>query len=127
MIAILIFIISALTSVALIGQVLSYSSEANRVLIASNLAEKKIEEIRNTPYELIASGQDEDQAGNRIWLDEYGNPGGQYLRSWEVTQDVPIQGTKTIVVTVQWESGRTFHELSITTIVARPFDIEFSP
>ena len=35
-------------------------------------------------------------------LDSEGNPGGIFSRAWAVSDDTPVTGLKTVVVTVNW-------------------------
>jgi prepilin-type N-terminal cleavage/methylation domain-containing protein len=38
-------------------------------------------------------------------LDAKGNPGGMYTRFWNVAEDTPIDGQKTLVVIVTWKDS----------------------
>lgn len=73
---------------------------ANRALsyhmgVASNLAQGKLEEIKLTPYGDISNGSE-------TGINETGQSGGIYSRSWTSQTNIPINGTKTINVGVSW-------------------------
>jgi len=73
---------------------------ANRALsyhmgVASNLAQEKLEEIKRLAYGDVSNGSE-------TGIDESGQAGGIYSRSWTRQIDNPINGTKTINVTVSW-------------------------
>jgi len=38
-------------------------------------------------------------------IDAKGNPGGMYTRFWNVAEDTPIDGQKTLVVIVTWRDS----------------------
>jgi len=38
-------------------------------------------------------------------IDSDGNPGGMYTRIWNISQDTPIDGQKTLVVIVTWKNS----------------------
>jgi type II secretory pathway pseudopilin PulG len=72
---------------------------------ATALAESKLEEIRNTNYTAVVSGND---AGT---LTSEGDAGGIFTRSWVVSDNLPQAGLKTVAVTVgwlQWGEARTY-------------------
>lgn len=69
------------------------------------MAKDKIEEIKNTNYQQIATGGPE--TGTSI-----------YTREWTVTSDVPDQNMKTIIVTVKWPWQGKERSVSLKTIIA---------
>ena len=46
-------------------------------------------------------------------IDADGNPGGMYTRSWNIDEDTPIDGEKTIVVVVTWKD----HIVTVSSII----------
>jgi len=66
---------------------------------ASNLAEQKLEELRNANYADIVSGYDGST------LDSLGNPGSTFNRSWNVEVDTPAAGLKRVTVYVSWQQS----------------------
>lgn len=86
------------------------NAQAKDVTAAANLAEDKIEEIRNTPFASLASGSDATP------LTGSGAAGGIYTRSWSISNG-PVTKTKTVMVTVRWSDGAT-REVRLQTVVA---------
>lgn len=60
----------------------------NRMTAAVTLAQDKIEELRGLSYSQIVSGEDSS---------------GVYTRVWDVQDDTPATGLKTVTVTVSWQ------------------------
>lgn len=88
--------------------------ETNRhganVSAATNLALDKTEFLRQQPYNLVVSGSDGP-------LNADGTSGGMYGREWVVTDDTPLAGTKTAVVTVTWADTTRAHSVAFRSIV----------
>ena len=112
------------------------TSIANNVTTGITLAQDKMEEIKSlhiddpelddnnasnngdlragvedfTVKGAIASAGD----GHRdVDIDADGNPGGMYTRSWNIAEDTPIDGEKTVVVVVTWEN----HIVTVSSII----------
>lgn len=120
LIAAFIFVVAVLGMIPVISSTLVGSRDANQRAIAAALAQEKVEELRNSEYDTLTSGQELDSEGQPVGLDAYGNEGGIYYRSWEVEADNPMTGTKTVRVTITWAEHRINH-YSMATIVARPY------
>jgi len=120
LIAALILTIGVISVLWVISDSLQGARRQHERQIATSLAQAKLEELRNISYQDLASGVEEDEYGEQILLDEYGRPGGIYSRQWVVTEGSPMEGTKTVTVTVAWEEGVP-DGVSVMTIVARPF------
>ena len=58
----------------------------------------------------VASADDGHREAN---IDADGNPGGMYTRSWNIAEDTPIDGEKTIVVVVTWLT----HMVTVSSII----------
>jgi Tfp pilus assembly protein PilV len=71
-------------------------SANQNVAAASLLAQNKMEELRNATYASLATGADTGT------LTPQGASGGIFSRSWTVTNNSPMAGMKTVVVTVSW-------------------------
>ena len=83
------------------AMVLSYNNARNvsrnqNLAAASLLAQSKLEELRNLDYAAVVSGDD----GGTI--DSQGVAGGNYTRTWTVTDNSPSSGLKTVLVQVSW-------------------------
>ena len=50
-------------------------------------------------------------------IDAQGNAGGIYTRTWNVADDQPVSGRKTVVIHVLWKT----HQVSVSSIVGAPF------
>jgi type IV pilus modification protein PilV len=81
-----------------------FSSNTTQAL---NLAEDKMEELMIAQYGTVAT-TDEGM------IDETGQAGNRFHRTWTVTDDSPIDDTKTIVVTVGWQNDD--HQVTLTSI-----------
>ncbi|MBT8132692.1 MAG: prepilin-type N-terminal cleavage/methylation domain-containing protein [Gammaproteobacteria bacterium] len=89
--------------------------ETNRhganITAASNLALDMTEFLQQQPYALVSSGSDGP-------LNSDGTTGGAYSRSWVVTNDTPVLGTKTAVVTVAWTDTISSRSVALSTVVS---------
>lgn len=101
-----------------IGSAFSLSVNINRTMLnnqrvtaASNLAEYKLEELRNMPYIQIQNGND---AGT---MDGYGNSPGGFSRSWAVTADTPVTGLKSVTVTINWQQWGDTRSYTMTGVI----------
>ena len=118
--AVMVFLVGIVSVVWVVSQSLQDSRELHMRMSATYLAQHKAEELRNSDYYTLVSGQDLDDEGFPILLDSYGNPGGIYSRSWVVEDDTPIVGTKTITVYVSWTEAEA-ESISIVTVVGQPY------
>jgi prepilin-type N-terminal cleavage/methylation domain-containing protein len=72
---------------------------------AANLAEWKLEQLRNATYATLASGTEGAPLNSRGGTT---NPNAIFTRSWTVLNDTPAAGLKSVIVTVQWpQFGQT--------------------
>ena len=101
-----------------IGSAFSLSVSVNRTMLtnqritaASNLAEYKLEELRNLPYIGIIDGADTGT------LDAYGVSPGRFTRSWTVATDTPETGLKSVTVTVTWPQWSDTRSYSMTAVI----------
>ncbi len=120
MIASLILTVGVAALIYCISYSLQKSREPYNRSVAMDLAQQKLEELRNEDYSLLASGFDADAQGAPINIDPYGQPGGMFTRQWVVQEDTPMAGTKTVGVTVSWQAMQVL-SVGVTTIIARPF------
>jgi prepilin-type N-terminal cleavage/methylation domain-containing protein len=120
MIAALILTIGVSALIYCIGYSLQKSREPYDRSVAMDLAQQKLEELRNEDYSLLASGHDVNEQGTQVSIDAFGQPGGMFTREWVVQEDTPMIGTKTVSATVNWH-GMQEMSIGVTTIIARPF------
>ena len=77
---------------------------------ASNLALDQVEFLQQQDYASVTSGSDGP-------LKADGTSGGMYSRAWVVTNDTPVTGAKTVVVTVSWTDTASARSVAFSTIV----------
>jgi len=75
---------------------------ANGMTAAATLAQDKLEELMGQPYASILAGQDN---------------AGQYTRQWNVDNDIPTPGMKSVTVTVSRQNGPT---VQMRTVICQP-------
>ncbi len=104
------------------------TSIANNVTTGITLAQDKMEELQTLDLDdpELDDNNSSNNADMRAGLDDFtvhgstasaddghrdtdidsdGNPGGMYTRIWNVSQDTPIDGQKTVVVIVTWKNS----------------------
>ena len=86
------------------------NAQARKVTAATTLAQSQLESFKDMAYASIVTGSD---ANNPV--DESGNAGGIYTRSWTVTNDTPYANVKHVQCTVSWGSD----SISLYTLIAR--------
>ncbi|MCB1221558.1 MAG: hypothetical protein H7A35_00740 [Planctomycetales bacterium] len=79
---------------------------------AANLAEVKIEELRNIDFDQVVNGADNGT------INELGEAGGIYSRSWTVVEDAPDDGMKEVTVVVTWDRMGQTASFDLTGVVA---------
>jgi type II secretory pathway pseudopilin PulG len=95
---------------------------------AVNLAQDKLEEMKNAfPTSLVladansSNNSDLENASNfdyqRSNIDGLGRPGGIYTRTWNIADNTPSAGMKTVVVIVSWNDPLGSHRVSFRTIL----------
>ena len=112
------------------------TSSANNVTTGITLAQDKMEELKSlhiddpelddnnasNNVDLRAGVEDfavkgaiasADDGHRDVDIDADGNPGGMYTRSWNIAEDTPIDGEKTVVVVVTWEN----HIVTVSSII----------
>ena len=96
--------------------------------IAVDLAQDKLEQLKNALFTstLVAdvnSGNNSDLESTANFdyqengIDELGRPGGVFARTWNIADNVPKAGMKTVVVIVTWVDGLGSHRVSLRTVV----------
>jgi prepilin-type N-terminal cleavage/methylation domain-containing protein len=87
----------------------------NKLTTATALAQKKLEEIKNTSYTDVTSAN--------YPLEDYNTIAGypQFSRSVTITIDSPIANTKTVTVTTAWkrDTSSTPYNVVLKTIVKK--------
>jgi prepilin-type N-terminal cleavage/methylation domain-containing protein len=100
-----IFAVAAVGLVATTVSTTKSNSTSRHTTVASALIQDKIEELRAMDPSLnpadFAPGTHVDAANPMTAL---GEPGGIYVRSWNVTANVPAIGLAEVVVTLAWNT-----------------------
>jgi len=85
-------------------------TRGRNITTATNLAQEKMEELMGVPF---ADGDlttgDHADAVNPIQR--------HFTRTWTVTDDTPIQGMKTVAVSVSFETASTDSTVTLTTFI----------
>jgi prepilin-type N-terminal cleavage/methylation domain-containing protein len=100
------------------------NSIASNVTMGITLAQDKMEELNSVDYNDprlndANPGNNGDLRSttsidfSESDIDEQGNAGGIYTRIWNVADDTPTVGQKTIVVIVTWKN----HNVTVTSII----------
>lgn len=79
---------------------------------ANALIEDRLETYKNMPYSQIKNNDD----GTPVVENNLGK-NGQYTRTSSIVENSPIQGVKTITVTVTWREGNRQRSFSYRTII----------
>jgi prepilin-type N-terminal cleavage/methylation domain-containing protein len=91
--------------------------ERNQNLAAAvNLAEAKLEELRNLPFASVVDGSDDGT------INAQGDPDGIFSRAWTVATGVPgfaSNELKTVVVAVQWNQWGETRTYSLTGVIGQ--------
>jgi Tfp pilus assembly protein PilV len=97
------------------GRALRYNQYSRSVAVATTLAHDKIEELESLmATELpLAAGSHSDANSP---LTPTGAAGGIYTRTWQVTDNTPAAGIKTIEVTVQWSNYEESHTIRVVAV-----------
>jgi type IV pilus assembly protein PilV len=108
LVAIVVFTVGLLGVAGLTIVVINSNTFSSTLTIATILAHDKIEELRNTSYTNVNSGK-ETTLRNNI----------NYTRIWNVVNNIPAAGMKTVDVTVIWQPrGRREHQVVLRTIIS---------
>jgi hypothetical protein len=100
------------------------NSIASNVTMGITLAQDKMEELNSVDFNDprvadVNTGNNADLRNDanidfsEIDIDEQGNPGGMYDRIWNIADDTPSDGQKTIVVIVTWKN----HSVTVTSVI----------
>jgi len=107
LVALFILVVGILGTIAVTATVMSGNSLGKRMTTASTLAQYKMEELKNTDYDSLASSTSSET------VEEL------YSRSWTVSAaDTPAAGMKTVEVTVSFSWQGATRTVTLKTIVA---------
>jgi len=107
LVALFIVVVGILGMIAVTATVMSGNSLAKRMTTASTLAQYKVEELKTTDYDSLASSSSPETVD------------GLYSRSWTVSAaDTPAAGMKTIAVTVSFSWQGATRTVTLESIMA---------
>ena len=66
---------------------------------------------------VVGNTTDADDGHREENIDEEGNAGGMYTRIWNIADNTPINGRKTVMVIVTWKS----HRVSVSSVIGAPY------
>ncbi|HOG08693.1 MAG: prepilin-type N-terminal cleavage/methylation domain-containing protein [Syntrophales bacterium] len=104
MIAIFLLVVAMLGVISVTVMVIKGNSFSKTMTTATTLAADKMEELKNTAYASVVSGNDTQET--------------LYTRTWVVTNNSPATGMKTVVVTVAWNWQGNNHDVVLRSIVS---------
>lgn len=91
-----------------------------RISAAVNLADFKLEELRNTAYDSITDGYDGNPlTGSGAPISSGGSTADIYYRWWNVSSDDPATDMKTVVVIVAWYERGLLRAYPLVGVVSR--------
>jgi type IV pilus assembly protein PilV len=107
LVAVVVFSVGLLGIAGLATVIIRGNTFSSMLTTATILAQDKLEESQDTAYTAINTGRDSVTGNNII-----------YTRVWNVTDNAPAAGMKTIEVTVSWRvRGKQQHQVVLKTIV----------
>ncbi|MBA4392327.1 MAG: hypothetical protein C0407_02125 [Desulfobacca sp.] len=116
MIAIAILAVGLLALVGLQSTSIKGNAKSKNLNSAISLAEKKMEELKNTTFTSLTNGTTNDPNNPLTSSD---GTGGSFNRSWTIQTYLVSTYMKQITVTMTWTEGGTTQTTTIDTVVAR--------
>ena len=114
MVAIAIFSVGFLAIGTMIVSTTRNNTTGNIVTQATLLAEEILEDLKKDPLSTLISGGPYKDLQNPI--DEWGNSGGIYTRSWVIDDPVGLNTSRRIRVTIRWERLGQTRRVELTTL-----------
>jgi len=107
--ALAIFIVIVLGTSSTIINVARNASLARKTMLACNLCQSKVEELKSLGYQAVLNSDE-------VHIDEQGNSGGIFTRTVRVSNG-PIANTKLVLVTVSWTNLAQTKSVSFPTLI----------
>jgi prepilin-type N-terminal cleavage/methylation domain-containing protein len=114
MVAVVIFSIGFLAVGTMIISTTRNNTTGDILTQASLLAEETLEDLKKQDLAKLNTGGPYNDPQNPV--DEWGNTGGIYKRSWVIDDPVGLNTSRRIRVTVSWERLGQTRRLELTTI-----------
>lgn len=102
--------VAGLQSTAIRGNLLSKGTTS-----AILLAEKKMEEFKNTSFASLTNGTFQDPSNP---LTDIGGSGGRFNRSWTISTYSGSANMKQITITITWTEGGLSKSTSLDTVIS---------
>lgn len=83
------------------------------------LAEAKIEELKSNGFGSLTNGNSQDPNNP---VNEIGESGGIFTRSWVIADYLALADMKQITVTLTWTDSGGDHTISVTTVFSEVVD-----
>ena len=114
MVAIAIFSIGFLAVGRLMVSTVRNNTTAHILTQATLLAEETLEALKKDSLASLAPGGPYNDPQNPV--DEWGNSGGIYIRSWVIDDPVGLNTSRRIRVTIHWERLGQARRVELTTL-----------
>jgi type IV pilus assembly protein PilV len=114
MITLVILSIGLLALAGLQVNAIQGNASSKRMTTAASIAERKMEEIKNSTFANVQS-----ESATQVAAAQVDEPNLNFTRSVTVTSNSPLARTKTVNVNVTWTTGSKSHTLSLATIIAQ--------
>jgi type IV pilus assembly protein PilV len=113
LIAVVVVGIGFLAAASMQGTSISHNTKSGYLTSATYLAQDKIEGLRYVPFQFVTT-----DGSPEVQIDEVGDAGGIFTRSWAVAMDTPGTLMRTVTVTVTWRVRGIIHSLTMTSVIA---------
>lgn len=118
-VAVFLLVMALLGLISTTTIVIKSNSLGHTMTTATTLAGDKMEQFKNTTYANLAGGAGADYATADSTVQTTSTSETIYTRSWTITNNSPVTGMKTIVVTVQWDWQGASRSISLSTLLAQ--------
>ena len=114
LISMAIFAIGFLAVGTMVIQTTRNNTRSNIITQATLLATQTLEDFKSTPYITIYT--DGEEYTDPAPVDQWGNPGGIFTRSWRISDPIGNNTSRQIEVTVSWTRRGHQRNIVLTTI-----------
>lgn len=119
LIALAILSIGLLALAGLQVVVIKGNTGSKNLTSAAILAEAKIEQLKKDGFDTLVNGEYKDP--NNL-INEVGEKGGIFARSWKIADYLGTADMKQIDVTLAWTDSLGDHTISVTTVFSKVVD-----
>jgi len=117
-VAVFLLVTALLSLISTTVIVIKSNSLGNTMTIATTLASDKMEQFKNTAYANLAGGAGTDYVTTDSTVQTTSTAETIFTRTWAITNNSPVTGMKTIVVTVQWNWQGAARNVSLSSLAA---------